>query len=309
MNNGTGNHYETYKHHKQKPKNQTAMEKKTINKIIIAAIITMIVCILTPTCFVQCTKVDSAEVGIKFNKLSLTDQGKLDATTVSGFVFYNPIRTDVYTYETRVRQCNYDPFIVQTKDGSKFSMDPLLNYRILRERAVDVFAKYRKSLDYIEDTYMRTAIYDAYRINANKYAADELIANRAKFEDDVKTMLEETLVNEGFFVEQFTSQIDPPKSLTDMIDAKNAAVQAALKAENQVKEAEANAKIAVAKAEGDAQAMKIKADAEAYYNRTIAASLSPMIVQEDWIEKWNGELPTFTGGNGSIPMLNFNLSK
>ena len=277
--------------------------------MIILGVIVLIACIVTPTCVVQCTKVDSAEVGIKFNKLSLTDQGKLDASTVSGFVFYNPIKTDIYTYETRVRQCDYDPFIVQTKDGTMFNMDPLLNYRILRERAVDVFAKYRKPLDYIEETYMKTAIYDAYRINANKYVADELIANRAKFEEDVKTMLEETLVNEGFFVEQFTSMIDPPKSLTEMINAKNAAVQAALKAENQVKEAEANAKIAVAKAEGDAQAMKIKADAEAYYNRTIAASLSPMIVQEDWIEKWDGKLPTFTGGNGSIPMLNFNLSK
>lgn len=186
-------------------------------------------------------------------------------------------------------------------------MDPLLNYRILRERSIDVFAKYRKSLDYIEETYMRTAIYDAYRINANKYAADELIANRAKFEDDVKTMLDKTLQDEGFYVEQFTSQIEPPQSLTDMIDAKNAAVQAALKAENQVKEAEANAKIAVAKAEGEAKAMKVKADAESYYNKTIAASLSPMIIQEDWIEKWNGELPTYMGGSSSIPMLNFNM--
>jgi uncharacterized membrane protein YqiK len=52
-----------------------------------------------------------------------------------------------------------------------------------------------------------------------------------------------------------------------MIDAKNTAIQSALKAENEVKEAEANAKIAVAKAEGNAKAMKIKADAEAYYNR------------------------------------------
>lgn len=285
------------------------METKALKRWIISGVILVIMCVIMPTCVVRCTRVDSSEVGIKFNKLSLTNQGKLDAATVSGFVFYCPVTTDVYTYETRVRQANYEPFIVQTKDGSKFNMDPLLNYRILRERAVDVFAKYRKSLDYIEDTYMRTAIYDAYRINANKYAADELIANRAKFEDDVKMMLEETLGNEGFHVEQFTSQIEPPKSLTDMIDAKNAAVQAALKAENQVKEAEANAKIAVAKAEGDAKAMKIKADAEAYYNRTIAASLSPMIIQEDWIEKWDGKLPTFTGGTGSIPMLNFKMGE
>jgi len=284
------------------------METKNLKKWVILGVIFVLICLI-PTCLVRCTKVDTSEVGIKFNKLSLTDQGKLDAVTVTGYVFYCPITTDVYTYETRVRQCDYDTLIVQTKDGSLFVMDPKLNYRLLRERAIDVFAKYRKSLDYIEESYMLTAIYDAYRINANKYSADELIANRAQFENNVKTMLDITLKNEGFYIEQFTSKITPPKSLTEMIDAKNRAVQAALKAENEVKEAEANAKIAVAKAEGDAKAMKIKADAEAYYNRTIAQSLSPMIVQEDWIEKWDGKLPTFTGGNGSIPMINFKIGE
>ena len=86
-----------------------------------------------------------------------------------------------------------------------------------------------------------------------------------------------------------------------MIDAKNRAVQASLKAENEVREAEANAKIAIAKAKGNAEATKIKADAEAYYNRTISASLSELIVREDFIEKWNGELPTIVG-NSSMMM-------
>lgn len=250
-----------------------------------------------------CTVVDNSEVGIKFNKFSITEQGKVDAVDVKGYIFYNPITTAVYTYETRVRQVNYEPFTVQTNDGSNFVMDPNLNYRILRERVTDIFSKYRKPLNYIEETYMRTAIYDAYRINANKYTADELIANRAKFEDDVKQMLNVTLRDEGFYVEQFTSKIDPPKSLTETIDAKNAAVQSALRAENQVKEAEANAKIAVAKAEGEAKAMKIQADAEAYYNRTVAASLNSLLVQQYAIEKWNGTLPTYQGG-GTIPFIN-----
>ena len=37
-----------------------------------------------------------------------------------------------------------------------------------------------------------------------------------------------------------------------------------------------NAKIEIAKAEGEAQALKIKADGEAYYNRTVAASLNAL---------------------------------
>ena len=272
-------------------------------KHLFTIILILLVLIVVPTTMCRCTRVDSSEVGIKFNKLSLTDQGKLDASPVTGYVFYNPITTAVHTYPTYVQRVDYQPFTVNTKDAAIFTMDPMMAYYLNRDKATDVFFKYRKSLEEIQEGYMRTVIYDAYRVTANIYTSDELMANRAKFENEVRVMLEKTLTEEGFTVTEFTSQITPPESLRKMIDEKNAAVQAALKAQNEVKQAEANAKIAVAKAEGDAKAMKIKADAEAYYNRTISASLSPMIVQEDFIEKWDGKLPTYMlGGNGSNVM-------
>jgi len=275
------------------------MESRHIFTLVVIALLIIII----PSTMVRCTRVDSSEVGIKFNKLSLTDQGKLDASPVTGYVFYNPITTAVHTYPTFVQRVDYKPFTVNTKDAAIFTMDPTMAYYLNREKATDVFFKYRKSLEEIQEGYMRTVIYDAYRVTANNYTSDELMANRAKFENEVRLMLDSTLTREGFTVTEFTSQITPPESLRKMIDAKNAAVQAALKAENEVKQAEANAKIAVAKAEGDAKAMKIKADAEAYYNRTISASLSPMIVQEDWIEKWDGKLPQVSGGNTPLIQL------
>ena len=280
----------------------------TPNKSLFAwikfAIIFAIVLVIVPSALIRCTRVDSSEVGVKFNKLSLTEQGTLDATAVTGYVFFCPITTDVFKYETYVQRVDYEPFTVTTRDAAIFTMDPTMAYFLNRSKAVDVFFKYRRPLRDIEDGYMRTVIYDAYRITANGYTSDELMANRAKFESEVRQMLDSTLTVEGFTVTEFTSQITPPESLRQMIEAKNAAVQAALKAENEVKEAEANAKIAVAKAEGEARAMKIKADAEAYYNRTIAASLSPLIVQEDWIEKWDGTLPQVQGSEKMMPVIN-----
>ena len=280
----------------------------TPNKSLFAwikfAIIFAIVLVIVPSALIRCTRVDSSEVGVKFNKLSLTDQGTLDATAVTGYVFFCPITTDVFKYETYVQRVDYEPFTVTTRDAAIFTMDPTMAYFLNRSKAVDVFFKYRRPLRDIEDGYMRTVIYDAYRITANGYTSDELMANRARFEAEVRQMLDSTLTVEGFTVTEFTSQITPPESLRQMIEAKNAAVQAALKAENEVKEAEANAKIAVAKAEGEARAMKIKADAEAYYNRTIAASLSPLIVQEDWIEKWDGKLPQVQGSEKMMPVIN-----
>ena len=251
-----------------------------------------------------CTKmVDNSEIGIKFKKFSLTDQGELVANQVSGLTFFNPITTRVFTYPVFIQRVNYDPFTVTTKDAATFTMDPMMAYQLDRSKAAYVFNKYRQSLREIEMGYIRTCIYDAYRISANNYTSDELMANRAKFEQEVRAMLERSLNEEGFKVQEFTSQITPPQSLSAAIEAKNQAIQEALKAENLVKQAEANAQIAIAKAKGEAEATRVKADAEAYYNRTISASLSPFIIQEDWIEKWNGQLPQVTSGQGGM-MIN-----
>ena len=278
--------------------NRTKSMKKTL--IILAVVI-----VLAPIFLVRCTMVDNSEVGIKFKKFSVTEQGELVATPVTGITFYNPISTKVFTYPVFIQRVDYEPFTVTTKDAAIFTMDPVLAYQLNRDKATYVFNKYRKPLKDIQDGYMRTCIYDAYRITANSYSSDELMANRGRFESEVRSMLDKSLGDEGFIVSEFTSQITPPASLSDAIEAKNQAIQNALKASNQVAEAEANAQIAIAKAKGEAEAMKIKADAEAYYNRTISASLSEMIVREDFIEKWNGELPTVQGGNGMI----FDMSK
>lgn len=256
--------------------------------------------------FTSCTIVDSGEVGIEFHKWSSTsnDYGGVEGTC-SGWVFYNPFTTSVFTYPTFTQRKQYEAIKVNAKDASIFEMDPTIAYHIDPDKACAIFTKYRVGVRELEDGYIRTCIYEAYRTCANQYTSDSLMSNRANFERDVRSRLEKSLISVGFIVDEFTSQIAPPKSLTTMIDEKNAAIQSALKAENKVKEAEANAKIEIAKAEGNAKAMKIKADAEAYYNKTIAASLSPLIIQEDWIEKWNGSVPTVVGGSNMM----FDMSK
>lgn len=253
----------------------------------------------------SCTVVDNSEVGIKFKKFGLTDQGELSAVPVTGWVMYNPFTTAVFTYPTYVQRVDYDAFTVNTKDAAQFKMDPLMSYYLNRSMAVKVFGTYRRPLEDIESGYMRTCIYDAYRITANQYTSDELMANRAEFEASVRQMLDSTLSKEGFIVKEFTSQITPPASLQATIDAKNQAVQESLKAENLVKQAEANAKIAIAKAQGEAEALKIQADGEAYYNRTVAASITELLVRQDAIEKWDGKMPTYSGG-GALPFININ---
>lgn len=277
------------------------MEKKKFKLILLVPIVFVIMC------FKCCTVIDSGEIGIKFHKWSSNEQdyGGVEGTC-KGWVFYNPLTTSIFTYPTYIQRKSYEAFNVNAKDASVFSMDPTIAYRIDPNKACDIFVKYRKDIEDLENGYIRTCIYEAYRTCANNYTSDSLMSSRASFEAEVRSRLEKSLEAEGFLVTEFTSQITPPQSLAQMINEKNMAVQSSLKAENKVKEAEANAKIKIAEAKGEAEAMKVKADAEAYYNRTISASLSPFIVQEDWIEKWDGHTPTIVGqGNTMFDMSKF----
>lgn len=251
-----------------------------------------------------CTTIDSGSVGIRFKKWS-SDASQYGGVlgTCKGWVWFNPITQKIFEYPIYVQRKTYEPFRVNAKDASEFTMDPTIAYRLDPDKATTVFTKYRKTLDEIEDGYIRTCIYEAYRTCANQYTSDYLMSHRGEFESEVRKRLEVSLSSEGFIVEEFTSQITPPQSLAEAINAKNEAVQNALKAENKVKEAEANAKIEIAKAQGEAQALRIKGDGEAYYNRVVAQSLSPLLVQQDAIDKWDGKLPQYSGG-GALPFIN-----
>jgi regulator of protease activity HflC (stomatin/prohibitin superfamily) len=151
---------------------------------------------------------------------------------------------------------------------------------------------------------LKTTIYDAFRMTANSYTAEELISNRQVFETKVRAKLDADLVKEGFVISQLTSNLGYPETFKKAIEAKNNAVQAALTAENQVKTAEAQAKIKVATAEGNAQAMLATAKAEAESYRLKQSAITPMLLQQMWIEKWNGAMPTTQLGSGTNMMYN-----
>jgi regulator of protease activity HflC (stomatin/prohibitin superfamily) len=212
--------------------------------------------------------------------------------------------TKIYEFPTFIQHKEYkdeNSFIVNSKDGSEFSVSPIMNYSVQREKVPAIFSKYRRSLPEIEEGFLKTAVYDAFRLAANKYTADGLISNREIFEVEVRRILISQLAQEGFVLNQFTSNLIYPESFKRAINAKNNAVQSALMAENKVKQSEAEAKIKVAKAKGDAEALLTNARAEAESNKLRQQTLTPLLIQQQWIEKWKGNVPTTQlGGNTSV---------
>jgi regulator of protease activity HflC (stomatin/prohibitin superfamily) len=269
---------------------------------MVKQILTIIgVVIATIILIMSCERIDAGHVGVKVN-LYGSQKGVDGITEVTGIVFYNPLTTKVYEFPTFVQHKEYtkeESFTINSKDGSEFQVSPIVNYQVISDKVPFIFAKYRRNLEQIENGFLKTSVYDAFRIATNGYTADSLISNREGFELKVRSILEKQLKAEGFMIQQFTSNLVYPKTFVDAINAKNNAVQQALKAENDVKTAEANAKIKVANAEGNAKAMLTNAKAEAEAYRLKQQTLTTLLIQQQFIEKWDGKLPVY----GEVPQL------
>jgi regulator of protease activity HflC (stomatin/prohibitin superfamily) len=290
----------------EKERQERELQKQLKNKKTMKSIILGVVgFILLITLFFSCERIDAGHVGVKVN-LYGTGKGVDDVTECTGMVFYNPFTTKIYEFPTYIQHKEYkdeNSFSVNSKDGSEFHVSPIVNYSVSRDRVPFIFGKYRRELGDIEEGFLKTAIYEAFRIVTNSYNADLLISSRQEFDSKVRKALEDQLQPEGFILSQFTSNLVYPETFKKAIESKNNAVQSALMAENQVKTAEAQAKIKIATAEGNAQAMLTAAKAEAEANSLKQKTITPMLLQLEWINKWNGKLPETMLGDKTNAMI------
>lgn len=238
-------------------------------------------------------KVDAGCEGIKVN-LYGSKKGVDDTSLVTGIVWYNPWTTSVYEYPTYIQTVDYPSFEVNSKDGSKFMVDPSVLVKIKDGCSPAIFKKYRKSLNEVINHTLFVSIKDAARIEFNNYNADEIVSKRSEvdksFEDRVRLALEA----ENFELQQLTPGITYPKSYEDAINAKNMAVQQRMQVDNEV---------AVAKAEAEKLLVAARAEAEA--NKLREEALTPAILEKMWIEKWDGKLPVY----GQVPTIFKDISR
>jgi regulator of protease activity HflC (stomatin/prohibitin superfamily) len=232
-----------------------------------------------------CTRIDAGYEGILIKQYG-SDKGVQDVSLVTGYVWYNPWTEDVEQYATFVQTIDYDAFGVNAKDGSSFSVDPTLSYNIVNGNSPRIFSKYRKNLEEVSKTTILNYVKDAFRLQMNKYTTDEIVSNREKFESDVQKTLADVLEEEGFHLEQLTSGLQYPQTIVDAVNSKNKAVQEAMKVENELRLVEAQAKKMIVQAEAERKANELKQQ-----------SLTPMLIQQQFIEKWDGKTPLY----GSSP--------
>ena len=169
------------------------------------------------------------------------------------------------------------------------------------------------------DSVISPNIAESVKVVSARYTAEDLVGSRDALAIAIEEVLAEKLALYNIQISSASIEdMDFTDVFTNAVEAKQVAQQNKLKAqteaEQKVIEAEAAAQRAkieadaaaeVKKVEADAEAyqMRVKAEAEAEANKKVAQSLTQALIDYAYAQNWDGKLPIYMGGEGTIPML------
>ena len=185
-----------------------------------------------------------------------------------------------------------------------YAADVIVTYQVLPEKSAWLYANVSNIKNLLGDELVASAI---------KSAMSELdpneVTNRTKVEPLAQRKLAESLnqkYGEGavFVNKVVINDMDFEEAYNAAIQQKSIAQQNAdnQKIENEaaIAKAEADKQVAITNAEAEAQKTSIAAEAQAEANCKIADSLSETLIEYQKIQKWDGKLPTVSGGNALV---------
>ncbi len=174
-----------------------------------------------------------------------------------------------------------------------------LNFRIEKENAMKIYREIGK--DYY-DTVITPAIAESVKIVTAKYSAENLVSMRTELAQGIETDLSSKLSKYNVqVVSTAVEDMDFTDAFTDAVEQKQVAEQNKLRAQTEAEQK-------VIEAEAEAKVKLIQAEAEAEANKVISESLTDRILKKSLYEKWDGKMPTVTGGdsNAILPSDLFN---
>lgn len=291
------------------------------NKIIGVAGITVGLFILL-TLFILCTyRIGPGYAGVIYNM----DGGIEDQTLTQGFhmvapwkhVTEYPVSTETVYYtkgnpDADNKEDRTDRSInVNTKDGKQVNVSITYTYHMDPTMLPTVFEKFRgQKISVIESGYMKNSMFEAVNNVTSQYSLMELVGDkRPEVNQKIFKMFRDNLLDYGIVIETFNlSDVVPDTATADaiqnVVNAQNMLEQAKIEKER----AEVEAEKARVKAKGESDAAIIQAEGQAKANAKLQESLTPIIIEQRRIEKWNGELPKIVGNESGL-IIDNNLVK
>jgi regulator of protease activity HflC (stomatin/prohibitin superfamily) len=255
----------------------------------------------------SCSKVPAGYRGVKVN-LYGNDKGVAEQSLGVGR-YYIGWNSELYLFPTFLQNYSWkadQAITMQTSEGLSISTDAGITYSIRPDNVVKVFQKYRLGIEEITNTFLHNMVRDAMNEVASTMTVEQIYgAQKEIFIKKVNTIVKQEAFENGIEVDKIylVGSFDLPPSVIGSINAKIQASQNAMKVENEVATARAEAQKTIVEAQARGQQILINAESQAKANKILSESLTASFVQYQAILKWDGKLPTYSGGN-AVPFIN-----
>ena len=225
-------------------------------------------------------------------------------------VLWNPLY-DVVLMDTRVLKhtARYD---AASKDLQAVHVEMVLNFRLAPDRAPEVYKTIGLGFSGV---IIDPAAQEVLKAQTATHNAAEILLKRPAMKADIQKDLTVWLAKYGVELKEAAlANIRFDAAYEKAIEAKQIEEQKAeqkryelIQAQRQAEIVAATAKgkgdAALAEAKGVADALRVKGEAEAAYNAKVAASLTPVLIQQQYLARWDGRLPQYSFGGGATPLI------
>ncbi len=231
--------------------------------------------------------IKTGEIGIK------TRFGKIvGSTTNEGIIFKSPIEK-VEKINIKVQKYeNKDALSTSTKDMQIVNnIKVSINYQIDGTNVVELYKKV--GINY-SNTILEPAIQETIKGVISKYTSEELVTKRSEISLDINNTLNERIKNYGInSVSVAINNFDFSKAYNQAIEQKAVAEQNVLKAKQELEQTKVEAEKKIVEAEATNKA-----------NELLKQNVTDEVLMKQFIEKWDGKLPTTYAGNDILKMFN-----
>ena len=216
------------------------------------------------------------------------------APLTEGVHFVNPI-SNIRDVDVRLQKAELKGANAGTKDLQVVHTDIVVNFRLDPAKVPHIYKEYGLNVD---EKVLGPGINEAFKSVTGHYTSEELVTKRDLVSAEILTHLVSkmapfnitvsniSLVNFGFSPEYQKA-----------IEAKVISVQQTAKAQQDLERIKVEAASRIAQADGEAKAIAIQAAA-------IQSNGGENYVKLQWIEKWNGALPSTMLGGDSKTLMN-----
>ena len=246
-----------------------------MKKIIIYGVIGLFLLITIVSSF---QTIKSGEVGLKVRF------GKIVSSQLNeGFNFKIPYIEDIVIVNIKVQKIE-----LRTESSSKdlqtIETDIAVNYRIESNKASEL---YRTVGNSYESTILDPAIKESIKATIAKFTAAEIITKRSEVSQKCMEELQAKVQKYGIVIDNFNiTNLSFSQEYTKAIEDKQVAEQK------------------LEKARLEAEAKLVEAEATKKANDLMKQSLTDNLIEKQFIEKWDGKLPTTYAGKDILGIFN-----